>query len=365
MEGREIVVQGKTVKDARLAARKLLQVSDDRLRVEVLDEGSKGLFGLLGRPATIRVVLRPKIKRVRQIWDSEPDQEGTAEVSGGRIRVYGPQGAGQAAVIIPTPGIVLRVNGIAVHSPRQVRENDDIGVELPEEVHPAVLEVEVSSDGFTARAKITPQITARYDLVDQNAQNVIQLVTRRHEEKIKVITSPEVEEALRSKGVTFGIDHEEISRLVAAADGATRVVARGEPVREGRDGFVEYLFKLDPEEIAYRDEDRVNYWERFDFPSVKEGDVLAVLHPPVPGMPGKKVTGEDVLPLPAREASLRVKDGVVISEDGRKAVAAVAAVAGRPVLEGYRQPYLKIVQLMVHSGDVDIRSGNLRYWVIC
>ncbi|MEW6228776.1 MAG: FapA family protein, partial [Bacillota bacterium] len=184
-------------------------------------------------------------------------------------------------------------------------------------------------------------------------------VTRRHEERAKVITPAEVEAALRAKGVTFGLDHEEIQRAAAAADGASRVVARGEPVQEGRNGFVEYLFNWKPVEIIYGEEERANYRERYVFPSVKEGDVLAVLHPPVPGTPGKKVTGEAVPPRPVREAMLHVKDGVKISDDGRRAI---AAIAGRPVLEGRGVPYLRIVQLMVHSGDVDIRSGNLRFW---
>ncbi|HHW41833.1 MAG TPA: FapA family protein [Syntrophomonadaceae bacterium] len=358
MENKEIVIQGRTVEEARLMAAKLLQAEEGQLRIEVLDEGRRGFLGLFGRPATIRAILESKPTRVYRERDIEPDVDGMAEVKSGVLRVYGPRGRGQAAVIIPTPGVILRVNGVAVSGPRRIREQEEVEVEPLEEVHPAGIEVEVSANGFTASVKVTPQVTVRYELVDQKAQNILQLLTRRYEESAKVITVADVEAALRARGVTFGLDREEILRAVTIADGAARVVARGKPVQEGRDGWVEYLFNSEPVEIVYEDDKNVNYWERYIIPSVTEGEVLAVVHPPVPGIPGRKVTGEPVMPAPVREASLRVKDGVVISDDGRRAI---AAVAGRPVLEGYRQPYIKIVKLMVHPCDVDIRSGNLSF----
>ncbi|MGE5585456.1 MAG: DUF342 domain-containing protein [Bacillota bacterium] len=262
-------------------------------------------------------------------------------------------------MVIPTPGVVLRVNGVVVHSPRPISQDDEVDVETVDEVRSPRVEVEVSDDGFIARVKVTPQVTVRHELLDQDPQNVLQLVTRSHEERAKVITAGQIEDALKAKGVTFGLDHEEIRRAADAADGISRVVARGEPVQEGRNGFVEYLFNWKPTEIVYEEEERADYWERYAYPSVKEGDVLAELHPPVPGTPGKTVTGEVVLPRPVREAMLRAKDGVKLSEDGRKAV---AVIAGRPVLEGRWAPYLRVVRLMVHPGNIDIKSGNVHFW---
>ncbi|MGE5484078.1 MAG: flagellar assembly protein A [Ignavibacteriales bacterium] len=358
MGNKEVIIQGRTVKDACLAARKILNVEEKRMRIEVLDKGFRGLWGLWGRPATIRAFLQPEHPAGKRGRDAGEDREGMAEVVGGVLRVYGPHGAGQAATIIPTPGVVLRVNGIVVHGTRQVREGEEVDVEPAEEVRPAGVEVEVSSDGFTATAKVTPQVTVRHELVDQNPQSVLQLFTQHHEERTKVITATDVEAALRTKGVTYGLDREGILSAVETADGVPRVVARGDPVREGQDGFVEYLFDREPVEIVYGDEEKVNYWERYVFPSVKEGELLAVLHEPVPGVPGRKVTGEIVLPHPTREASLRVKDGVAIDDDGRKAV---AAIAGRPVVGGYRERHLKVVQMMVHPTDVDMKSGNLSF----
>ena len=360
MGSKEVIVRGRTVEDARLIASKTLKVDESQLRIEVLSRGRRGFFGFFKRPAAIRVtVVPPKKSPESRRRRYEPELDGTAGVSGGRLRVWGPRGKGEPAVVIPTSGVILRVNGVVVRSPRPISQDDEVDVETVEEVHSARVEVELSGDGFIASVRVTPQVTIRHELVDQGPQNVLQLLTRRHEERVKVITPAQIEEALKAKGVTFGLDYEEIQRAADAADGIPRVVARGEPVQEGRNGFVEYLFNWKPTEVVYEEEERADYWERFVYPSVKEGDVLAVLHPPVPGTPGKKVTGEVVLPRPVSEAVLRVKDGVKLSEDGRKAV---AVIAGRPVLEGRWVPYLRVVRLMVHSGNIDIKSGNVRFW---
>ncbi|HCW04076.1 MAG TPA: protein jag [Clostridium sp.] len=54
-----IEMTGKTVEDALKAALSELQVTEDRVEVEVLDEGSKGLFKLIGaKPARIKVKVK-------------------------------------------------------------------------------------------------------------------------------------------------------------------------------------------------------------------------------------------------------------------------------------------------------------------
>jgi uncharacterized protein (DUF342 family) len=360
---KEVVIRGRTVQEASLVASRTLKVDKNGLRIEVMSRGRRGFFGLFKRPAVIRVTVVPPgddLKDKEEHCGSRRDHiDGMAAVSGGRLQLWNPRGKGQPAVIIPTSGAILRVNGVATNAPRPVREDDEVDVELVKEVRPGRVEVEVSQDGLSATAKVTPQVTISHELVDQDPQNVLELLTRSHEERTNVITAAQIEEALRQQGVTFGLDHEEIMRTADAADGVPRVVARGKPVQEGRNGFVEYLFDWKPTEIAYADDERADYWERYVFPSVREGEVLAELRPPVAGTPGMKVTGEVVLPRPVREAVLRAKDGVRISEDGRKAI---AAIAGRPVLEGRWTPYLRVARLMVHPGNIDIKSGNVRFW---
>ena len=51
-----IEVEGKNVEEAIKKALKELKVSHDKVKIEILSEEEKGLFGMLGaRPAKIRV----------------------------------------------------------------------------------------------------------------------------------------------------------------------------------------------------------------------------------------------------------------------------------------------------------------------
>jgi uncharacterized protein (DUF342 family) len=294
-----------------------------------------------------------------QNQDCEPDCDGTIAVKHGKLQVQDPLGTGAPPVIIPTSETVVHVNGINVCEPTPIMESDEIHIEFVDEVYSAQVEVIVSEDFLTAYAKVTPQITIRNQLIDQDAGNVLQLLTQCHEEKVNAVTPTEIEEALQAEGVVFGLDHDAIQRASAEADGAAIAVARGKPAQQGKNGFVEYLFDLDPVEIVYDEDERVDHWERYVFPSVKDGDVIAVLHPPVPGVCGITVTGETIPPDPVYEDVLRAKDGVRISDNGREAI---ATIAGRPLIEGHDVTHLRVTRLMTHSGDVNMTSGNLRFW---
>ncbi|NLJ60984.1 MAG: DUF342 domain-containing protein [Firmicutes bacterium] len=359
MTTEEMIIRGRTVEDALLIAKTTFEVDENQLEVEVLDEGQQGFLGFLERPAVIRVaVLQPDRSQMPKDQNTEPDCDGTVEVRHGKLYVRDPVGNGKPATVAPTSGAILFVNQVIALDSTPVWENDEIEIELMEEVYPAQVEVEISDDFLTAYVKVTPQITIRNELMDQAAQNTLQLVTQGKEEKVKTITPTQIEEALQAEGVIFGLDHDAIEKAPSEADGTPVAVARGKSVQQGKDGFVEHLFDMDPVEVVYDEDERVDHWERYVFPSVNEGDVIATLHPPVPGVYGMKVTGEAIPPDPVREAALHATDGVRISDDGRKAI---ADIAGRPLMEGRGIKHLKVTQLMTHFGDVDITSGNLRF----
>jgi spoIIIJ-associated protein len=57
----ELEVEGRTVEEAVGKATSLLKVSKNQLKVKVLSEEQKGLFGMPGaKPAKIRVSIKPQ-----------------------------------------------------------------------------------------------------------------------------------------------------------------------------------------------------------------------------------------------------------------------------------------------------------------
>ena len=356
----KMLFHGKTVKDALLTAKSTFQVDESQLQIKVLDEGKRNFLGIVQRPAIIEVTLpESDFDQTLESENSKPDLDGTCEIKNGQLHVSDPKGNGKAAIIIPTKQVVVAVNQTIVTKPTPILEKDIVGIEPIEEVIPAQVKVKISEDALTAYIEVTPEIIRSTELIDQSSQHRLELVTKSIEKSSKIITPDEIKDSLKAKGIIFGIDNEAILKAAEQANGSCVPVAKGQPPKQGKDGFIEYLFDSEPIEIIYDEDERVDYWERYTFFSVKEGDVIAKLHPAVPGTHGMKVTGKAISPDPVLSETLRVKDGVRISENGLEAI---ATIAGRPILEGQDKPHLTVTQLMIHPDDVDMASGNLRFW---
>ncbi len=55
----ELEVEGKTVEDAVKKATEILKVSKDQLKIKIVSEEQKGLFGMAGaKPAKVRVTVK-------------------------------------------------------------------------------------------------------------------------------------------------------------------------------------------------------------------------------------------------------------------------------------------------------------------
>ncbi len=72
---KEVTVTGKSIEDAVAEALQLLGAPRSQVDVEVLDEGTKGLFGLLGsKSAKVRVILKEKPVTGGAVPKSQPEQ---------------------------------------------------------------------------------------------------------------------------------------------------------------------------------------------------------------------------------------------------------------------------------------------------
>lgn len=287
-------------------------------------------------------------------------QNGSIEIKEGIVRVYDPVGGGLPVIIGPDPLAEIKVNGKTVEVKQVVNSSDKVEIIPREEVFPGTVTVEVSDDRLRATATITPRVIVKKLLKDTPAAEELVLNYEEERSQSNEITVQDVYNALKEKGVVFGLDALAIAKAVKEASGQPVVVAQGKEVIEGRDGYVELLFDPGIKISSYDEKsmEKVDYKERIVIPSVNEGDVLAVIHPPVPGTPGCLVTGETIEPQPVREVSVNCKDGCMLNEQGDKVL---ATRAGRPLAEGKYHEILRVLNVHVHGGDVDLKSGNLHF----
>ncbi len=288
---------------------------------------------------------------------TENVENGKVGIVNGKIVVCNPQEGGSPAVLFPpAEGVTVLVNGEVIKEVTEVKEEDQL------EVNPLILmeegwiEAKVSPDGLAASMAVSPRVISSYSLQDAALTEKLKPEVVRKEERENVFTLEEAEEELKKNKVTFGLDFAAFKSVVEQATGQWEIVARGEKMLEGKDGYLEFLISPEVEKITYEKESgKVDYRERYQYPSVQKDDLIALVHPPDNGVPGQKVTGEAIFPLAVKEVKVKCADGVAFLENDHKVV---ALKDGRLIFSGNQ---IKVSDLLVHHGDVDLKSGNIRF----
>ncbi|SHF52440.1 hypothetical protein SAMN02745218_02491 [Desulfofundulus australicus DSM 11792] len=282
-----------------------------------------------------------------------------AFVKQGRIIVRH-QPEGPYPVVVPCPGVRLTVNGRECTQPTPVSMEDAIRVETVEERREGNWSISISPDGLQAVLRMQPVIIIHRELPDLLPSRILQFKVVEWEERLPPLTWDELLQELTRLGINYGVDWEACFRGVTSCTEEEVVIARGIPVEPGKDGRVELLFSSNPKVpvLAGKDE-AVDFRERYVFTSVEAGDVLAIKHPPEPGRPGTSVKGEVIVPPSPRDFILSAGEGVVLTGDGNRAV---AARPGRPVASRWRNLVkVSVLPELVHEGDVDLASGNITF----
>jgi len=176
-------------------------------------------------------------------------------------------------------------------------------------------------------------------------------------EEEKMLKPEEILELLNKNGVTYGIKNSTIDSIVKSPVYNEMIcVAEGKPPIPGQNGSIEYHFDIKKERKPTVLEDgRVDFRELNLIENVSKGQVLCTLIPPVPGIKGKTVTGEDIPTVEGKPAILPKGRNVEVSEDGQNLISSidgqVQLVDGKvSVFANYDVP-----------ADVDNSTGNISF----
>lgn len=292
------------------------------------------------------------------------EQQCLAEISSGEVIISGPaeESAGKGAVIVPGEGVILRVNGEEVKDSCQVYPRDKVEVEALHLQEPARVAVKVAADKMAAEAVYLSPQEIRYTIPDHPPTSRLIITANKTEESAGSaadLSPGEIRNILQASGVVYGLDESALPGLLSEP-GRWQVVARGRPLVQGRNGYVEFLFKEGLQQVSYdQNEAQVDYFRRYEIPQVEKGRVIARIHPPQPGEPGLMVTGEEVFPEPVYPAKIYCEYGAVISADQTEVV---ASSSGVPVYcrRGERV-LMRVDSIYYHRGDVDIKSGHIDF----
>lgn len=133
----------------------------------------------------------------------------------------------------------------------------------------------------------------------------------------KLPDKEEIIDELKIRGIKYGINEDEISRMLRKKLVNTRVLAaEGKPARDGRNGWYEFFVRTDMPHIPKRLPDgSVDYTNIDAFEMVKEGQKIAQYHPAEEGTPGINVFGEEIPPMKGKEQHTLKGEGFMLSQD--------------------------------------------------
>jgi uncharacterized protein (DUF342 family) len=136
----------------------------------------------------------------------------------------------------------------------------------------------------------------------------------------------------------------------------THVIATAIQAKPGKDAYVEEKVKIDPDVKPVVGEDgKADYKNVDNIHHVKKGDVLAVVHPAVPGIPGQDCFGKLTTVPAVKHIQLKVGSNTEVTPDGLQLLASTGGYVYH--LSGA----ICVGVTFVLKGDVDFTTGNLKY----
>lgn len=240
-----------------------------------------------------------------------------------------------------------------------VTEKDKLEVDLNEHIEPTDWRIREKNQGLIAELHIRPGYKRSLKLKDKPPAFQVTLETIEEKVFYQTVAEKDIYDALFAEGIDYGIDEETISLALSDKQGGVFEIAVGDFPEEGKDGKIEKKVstttvddKKDNDDLA-----AVDFRERKKIPTVEKGQIIAIVHPPVPGKAGKNIRGEVLEPKQVREIKLLTQKGTILLEDR-----VISNENGRPYID---QKGLfvktKVLPQMVHEGNVDLESGNINF----
>lgn len=164
--------------------------------------------------------------------------------------------------------------------------------------------------------------------------------------------------ALENQKITFGIKEDVINYFsVNPIYNQAICVAEGVAAKNGKNGSVIYHFDTSIDKTPTLLEDgRINYRELNLIQSVKEGQILCTLVPPVMGSQGMTVKGKVIPSVNGRPAVLPRGKNVAMTEDGQSIYATTAGE-----VEFLDQSKVSVYTNHEIAADVDNSTGNVSF----
>ncbi|SFB66946.1 DUF342 domain-containing protein [Butyrivibrio sp. YAB3001] len=173
-------------------------------------------------------------------------------------------------------------------------------------------------------------------------------------EGAELMTEKEFLGTLDYQKIKYGIKKDDIHSFFEHRTYCKRIlIAEGKAVKQGVNASVEYHFTVNNRpKPALRDDGSVDYFNLNLINNVKEGDLLATLHPEIPGEPGINIHGENIRPASVKPAHIKYGKNTQLSDDK---LTLTATKAGHVTI---KEEKVTVSDVLVLE-NVDLATGNI------
>ncbi len=312
--------------------------TEEDLIVKVLEKPRKKMMGLMKTPGRYEIAMKVEEK-------ISEDENGTVEVSLGKIKVKNPRGQGtEASVLINHPQFSLLVNGEVKLGCVFLREEDEVNYKLTDIKPKVQVNLEFSEDFVTAFLKIDREKGKHYILEDLEKTHNATFTLIEEEIKTENVSVEECIQMLEEAGVLPEfINHAAIKKACEAEKSVRIAVAKGKE-------------KVDSEAT------KINFCQEIflkDFigslePLIKRGTLLAEkVAEAKQGTPGIDLKGNDLNVSLVKDRMIEAGEWAVMKENK-----IYALKDGRPYL---RNGTVGVVPLLTIVGDLDLDTDNIDF----
>ncbi|OLN22624.1 hypothetical protein BTO30_08200 [Domibacillus antri] len=387
-----IISKGKNIKEAIDVGLLLLEAKKSEVNIEILQQETKSFFKLKSKEAIVKITKLEQNPNQEQPYKEEkdpiklmdeflhhipdPGSESLVDLKpkprpapksnelAGKVWVKNGELFCQSSpthyplVTIPDGVKVYRNEQLITEKSFVMTDIDFYEVQLETEEKETVWKVVMDPHKLRVELHIEPGYKITRSLLDTEPAQHIELMIDEKKETYNTLSYQEVMDKLEELRVKHGFHQNEIVKAMDAAEPGVFTIASGiEPI-PGTDGWIEFQINTETQ-IGPRETEngRVDYREMKTIPNVESGTVIAIVHPPIPGQPGRTVTNE---PLPAPQTiPISVQSGRGIAIIDNKII---AIESGRPHVEKRRSiAKVSIMQKLTHPGNVDLSSGNIHF----
>ncbi len=338
---REVIVEGNTYNAALEKGLNALGVEPGKAKVEVIQEG-KTMMGIVIKPYRLLLYVDEEIRQAGESQDKQLPQSFALEYKEDGVYL---------TVFIPPSRFTKSDEETIMH---HLRRKKIQGLMID-----AVAQAMYTNPGRPVKVA-EPQSELPVDegvLVYISQDGMLAAMTLLPPEGGKLLEYQDVIQALKDKGVVYGIDEDAIRQALDSRKyGQEVIVARGQAPQDGEDAKLTYHFKPDRKSRPeIREDGTVNYHSLDNIENVAKGQVLVTLTPHTLGVDGKTVRGTVVRAKPGKPLVLPAGKNVVVSDDGLKLI---AAIDGKVEMIGGRVHVYSVHEV---KNNVDNSTGNINF----